>query len=99
MSLIRIREVVALEGLRVRLTLTDGAVVERDLSGLLVGPVFESIRSDPARFREVRAESGTLVWPSGADLCPDVVIWGGPPPVEKRRPPADAALSESRRAG
>ena len=99
MSLIRIREVVVLEGWRVRLTLTDGAVVERDLSALLLGPVFESIRSDPARFREVRAESGTLVWPNGADLCPDVVIWGGPPPMGEPRPPADAARSESRRVG
>ena len=99
MSLIRIRDVVALEGMRLRLTLTDGTVVERDLSALLVGPVFESIRSDPGRFREVCAESGTLVWPNGADLCPDVVIWGGPPPMEKLRPPTDAALSESGRVG
>ncbi len=99
MSLLRIREVVPLEGWRVRLTLTDGAVVERYLSALLAGPVFESIRSDPARFREVRAELGTLVWPNGADLCPDVVIWGGPPPMEKPGPSTDTALSESRRAG
>ena len=97
MSLIRIREVVALEGLRVRLTLTDGAVAERELSALLVGPVFESIRSDPARFREVRAEAGTLVWPNGADLCPDVVLWGGPPPTENPLAPTDASVPESTR--
>jgi hypothetical protein len=82
MSLVRISKVTPLENWRVRLTLTDGAEVERDLSGLLVGSVFEPIRGDPARFREVRVEAGTLVWPNGADLCPDVVIWGGPPPAE-----------------
>ena len=82
MGLIRIRDVVPLEGFRVRLILTNGEVVERDLSSLLLGPVFEPIRQDPGRFGEVRVDAGALVWPNGADLCPDVVIWGGPPPVE-----------------
>jgi hypothetical protein len=84
MSLVRIREVQVLENHRVRLVLTDGAIVERDLAGLLRGPIFDAIRSDEARFREVRVDAGTLVWPNGADLCPDVVIWGGPPPAEVR---------------
>jgi hypothetical protein len=43
-GLIRIRDVVPLEGFRVRLILTNGEVVERDLSSLLFGPVFEAIR-------------------------------------------------------
>jgi hypothetical protein len=76
--LIRIKGVTPLESFRVRLLLTDGSVVERDLAPLLAGPIFEPLRSAPARFREVRVESGTLVWPNGADLCPDVVISGGP---------------------
>ena len=33
-------------------------------------------------FREMRVEGGTLVWPNGANLCPDAVIWGGLPPAE-----------------
>ncbi len=86
MALLRIRGVEALEGFRLRLTLTDGSVVEREVLRLLVGPVFEKIRSDPALFAQVRAESGTVVWPNGADLCPDVLIWGGPPPEEGQQP-------------
>jgi len=80
MALIRIRDVQALQGLRLRLWLTDGSVVERDVSALLTGPVFEPVRNDPACFAAVRAEAGTVVWPNGADLCPDVLIWGGAPP-------------------
>jgi hypothetical protein len=82
MRLIRIREAQPLDDYRVRLTLTDGRVVERDIRPMLAGPVFAGIRGDEARFREMRVEGGTLVWPSGADLCPDVLIWGGLPPAD-----------------
>jgi len=86
MALLRIREVKVLEGFRLSLELTDGSVIERDVSRLLLGPVFEPIRKEPALFAEVRVEGGTVVWPSGADLCPDVLIWGGAPPEEGQQP-------------
>ena len=82
MNLVRIEEAAPLEGFRVRLKLTDGRSVERDLEELLTGPVFAGIRGNPERFRELRVDGGTLVWPDGADLCPDVLIWGGLPPAE-----------------
>ena len=82
MRLVRIREARQLDGYRVQLTLTDSRMVERDLGPMLVGPVFAEIRNDEARFREIRVEGGTVVWPNGADLCPDVLIWGGLPPVD-----------------
>jgi hypothetical protein len=82
MALLRIKKVEPLEGFLLRLTLSDGSVVEREILQLLVGPVFEKIREDPALFAQVHAEDGTVVWPNGADLCPDVLIWGGPPPEE-----------------
>ena len=82
MALLRIRELQSLGGFKLRLTLTDGSVIERDVSRLRVGPVFEKIRTDPGLFSQVRVEGGTVVWPDGADLCPDVLIWGGPPPEE-----------------
>jgi len=86
MALLRIRKVQPLEDFKLRLTLTDGSVVEREISSLLVGPIFETIRSDPASFAQVRVEGGTVVWPNGADLCPDVLIWGGPPPEKGQQP-------------
>ena len=82
MTLVRIQEAAPLDGYRVRLRLTDGRVIERDLADHLTGPAFADIRSSPKRFREFRVEAGTLVWPCGADLCPDVLIWGGLPPTD-----------------
>jgi len=79
-ELIRIRAVEALEGFRLRLTLTSGKVIEKDVSPFLTGPIFEPLRKDPALFRSVRVEAGAVVWPNGADLCPDMLIWGGLPP-------------------
>lgn len=89
MSLVRIQDAILLDDHRVRLKLTDGRVIDRDLKPLLTGPVFEEIRWNPERFRELRVESGSLVWANGADLCPDVLIWGGLPPAEESS--ADAA--------
>jgi hypothetical protein len=80
MAMLRIKQVVPLAGYRLRLTLTDDTILERDVSSLLVGPVFEAIRRDPGLFSQVRVERGTVVWPGGVDLCPDVLIWNGPPP-------------------
>ena len=80
MELLRISKIEAGDEVTVSLTLTDGSKVTRDLSGLLQGPMFQRIREDPLVFRAVSIENGTLVWPNGADLCPDMVIWGGLPP-------------------
>jgi hypothetical protein len=81
-ALVRIAAVEPLGGHRLRLTLTDGSRIERDVSALMVGPVFEAIRSDDSKFRAATVEGGTVVWPNGADLCPDVLIWAGAPPEE-----------------
>ena len=101
MSLIRIASVTPLDHLRLRLVPTDGSVVERDVAPLLIGPVFEDVRNNAEVFRAAGVVSGTVVWPNGADLCPDVLIWGGPPrdeAVSKRRRPCHArALSAASR--
>ncbi len=74
--MIRVKSVQVLEGYRVRLGLTNGAEKVVDLTPYLVGPIFETLRKDPEKFRQVRVdpELGTIVWPNGADICPDVLI-------------------------
>ena len=89
MALIRIAKAEPLEGYNVELTLTSGEVIQRDLRHFLSGPVFDLIRHDEQQFRQLRAESGTLVWPNGADLCPDVVIWDGLPPSSPLESPTN----------
>jgi len=85
MALVRIKQAEPLTGHRLRLTLSNGAVIERDVAKYLVGPVFEAIRTGPAVFAHVGVDHGTVVWPGGADLCPDVLIYDGPPPDSPRR--------------
>jgi len=59
----------------VHLEFTDGTARDIDLEKYLRGPIFEPLRADPARFREVRVEpgAGTISWPNGADIDPDVL--------------------------
>lgn len=70
--------VVAVEVLgrhRLRLAFDDGLVREVDLDGCWAwGPVFEPLR-DFDEFKRVRVdeELGTIVWPNGADLDPNVL--------------------------
>jgi len=79
--MVRIRGVETLDGFRVRLSLTDGSTREVDLRPYLKGPVFEPVRNDPAYFRAVRVdeELGTIVWPNGTDIDPNVLILGRMP--------------------
>jgi hypothetical protein len=62
----------------VRLRFADGTEKTVDLEPYLHGPVFEPIRHDLAIFAsvEVDADAGTIVWPNGADLAPDVLYEG-----------------------
>lgn len=68
-----------------RVAFDDGEVRDVDLSEQLDGPVFEPLR-DPAEFAKVKvdAETGTVVWPTGADLDP-IVIYEGVPPLNAKR--------------
>lgn len=65
MVLTRIQKAIPLGGFRLRLRPTDGSVIERGVFALMVGPIFEPLRRDPARFEEVRVEGGTVVWSNG----------------------------------
>jgi hypothetical protein len=86
--MLRTKHATVLDKFIVRLTLTSGDVVDRDLEAVLWGPVFEPLRRDPAIFRQVVVEAGTIAWPTGADIDPDTLIWGGPAPIDPAaRPP------------
>jgi Protein of unknown function (DUF2442) len=52
-----------------------------DVSGFLRGPIFETLRTDAELFAAVRVDPqlGTVVWPNGADIDPDVLILGRKP--------------------
>ena len=82
MTLLRMARVDPLPGFRLRLRLMDGSTIERDVRPLMAGPVFAPIRERPEMFARVTIDGGTVSWPNGADLCPDVVIWGGAPPSD-----------------
>lgn len=71
----RIESVELMGDFVLRLQFADGTVRDVDLEHELWGPMFEPLRSDPQRFREVRVDTelGTIVWPNGADMDPDVL--------------------------
>jgi Protein of unknown function (DUF2442) len=77
-KMVRVRSVEPLNGFRVRLGFTDGSSKETDLEPYLRGPVFEPIRADAKILREVSVDhrAGTIVWPNGADIDPDVLYLG-----------------------
>lgn len=88
LPMVRISNVRPLAGRLVQLTLTDGSIVERDLSALLDGVgVFERISFDDAAFREVYVDGGTLAWPGEVDIAPETLIWDGPAPKNGDRRP------------
>jgi hypothetical protein len=84
----RISAVQPLRNYVLRLRFNDGSVREVDLEHELWGPMFEPLR-DLDEFRKVAvdAELGTIVWPNGADLDPDV-LHGDHPVLETESPAA-----------
>ena len=77
-QLIRILTVELVEGFQVRLGFTDGTEKVVDLEPYLHGPIFEPLRNNPDVFRAVQVNKrmGTVVWPNGADMDPDVLYYG-----------------------
>jgi hypothetical protein len=74
--LVRVRKATPLEEYNIRLEFEDGTVKELDLEPFLHGPIFDPVRKDPDFFKQVKIEGGTIVWPNGADIDPDVLYYG-----------------------
>ena len=74
-------------GYHLTVTFEDGVRAELDFSPLVErGGLFAEL-SEPAFFAQVRIDpdAETLVWPNGADICPDVlyhIATGAPLPGE-----------------
>jgi hypothetical protein len=85
--LTRIQHVEPLHDRTVRIRFTDGSSRDLDLTPYLKGPVFDLIRTDPRAFRRVQVdpELGTIGWPNGADLDPDV-LYGTEQPAWQEDP-------------
>ena len=68
----------ALGDLKAEIEFTDGTTRVVDLDVYLHGPMFEDIRNDPELFASatVDPQLQTIVWPNGADLCPDTLYEG-----------------------
>jgi hypothetical protein len=73
-SLARVVDVESLGDYRVRVTFSDGLVRELDFAGVLEGEIFEPLKN-PTTFSGVSVDrvAGTIVWPNGVDLDPDVL--------------------------
>ncbi len=75
-QLVRIQRVEPQADFIVNIYFTDGSKRKVDLEPYLRGPVFEPLRNDPSLFRSMRVEEGTIAWPNGADIDPDVLYYG-----------------------
>lgn len=91
--MLTIRSVETLDDYWLRLTLSDRTTIEREVSDLLRGPVFERLRTNYAEFRRARVQHGTVEWPGDLDLATDVLIWNGAAPRDASQvPPARLVL-------
>jgi hypothetical protein len=76
MFMIDVTDVRPLDGRKLELTFADGLSSVVDLDRVIehYTGIFAPLQ-DEAYFRQVRAdrELGTIVWPNGADICPDVL--------------------------
>ncbi|MGH8435532.1 MAG: DUF2442 domain-containing protein [Pseudomonas sp.] len=79
--MVGVQSVTPLAGFVVHMKFTDGSERDIDLDPYLRGPVFEPLRASRALFEAVRVDArlGTIVWPNGADIDPDVLFAGGTP--------------------
>jgi hypothetical protein len=74
--LIRVRRVEIVEGLTVQVEFEDSTVRLLDLAPLMRGAIFDELLQNPELFNQVTVEHGTIAWPNGADIDPDVLYYG-----------------------
>ncbi|MDJ0755780.1 MAG: DUF2442 domain-containing protein [Ardenticatenaceae bacterium] len=86
--LVRVTAFELLGDFRVLLTFADGTQKQIDLEPYLRGPIFEPVRKDPHIFADMSLEGGTICWPNGADIDPDVLYYGLEPAWKQESEPS-----------
>ncbi len=75
--MIRIKRARYVQDFVVEFTFTDDSHREIDLAPFLQGPMFDPLQKlDAFKKFKVDRELGTIVWPNGADIDPDVLYLG-----------------------
>jgi Protein of unknown function (DUF2442) len=74
---VEVKKVKPLGGFLLELHLTDGSVIERDLSRFVerYGVGLRARLKDPKFFRRARPALGTIVWSRDVDIDPYLLIW------------------------
>lgn len=94
-SMVRVKQVTPLDRFVVRLSFTNGTQRDVDLEPYLHGPIFDPMRLDRDEFLKLALDSraGTIVWPNGADIDPDVLYLGLQPAWRESQQPACQATT------
>ena len=75
--MMRVVDAATLDGYRLRVTFDNGEVKTVDVGPFLSGDgsMVRPLREDDALFRAAWADGGTVIWPNGFDLDPDVLYY------------------------
>ena len=72
---IHVRTAQPLADFKMLITFENSVQREVDLEPYLRGPIFAPLRDNPAQFRSLKIEGGTIAWDNGADIDPDVLYY------------------------
>ena len=98
-KLATVTAVMPLADFHARVTFGDGTTRDINLLPYIdAGGVFAPIRDDVSIFRSMTVEGGTIAWPNGADIDPEVLYYDlGPDATEEAWRAARARLEPTRR--
>lgn len=90
--MLRVTDVTALGGYRLRIAFSDGQVRDVDCSFLLHGTLGEPLR-DPEYFAQVQVDhdARAIVWPNGLDPAPELLHGERPAEASAQRRARTAA--------
>ncbi len=85
---VKIVKAMPLKNFNVLLEFADGTTKKVDLEPFLHGPIFAPVRDNLDFFRNLSIVGGTIAWPNGADIDPDVLYYGLTPAWMEKTEPA-----------